>query len=190
MIVFLSKYRNHWVSPYTVLEKLIFWRKVDILNLSPRQEKFCDVITPLCNGWLKLMDTIHPRVQYVKIDRWDTWDMRSTLAPIIVPMLKQLKETKHGIPAAMIHGKNGDEEIPFEEAEKKWDEALDCMIWSFETEMMDNPDERFFKDGKYDHKGHQQWRKRQQKGFDLFGKHYLSLWDQYEDNHGAMSYDV
>ena len=31
----------------------------------------------------------------VRIDRWDTWSIDTTLAHIIVPMLKQLKESKH-----------------------------------------------------------------------------------------------
>ena len=34
----------------------------------------------------------------VHIDHWDTWSMDHTLAPIILPMLIQLKETKHGAP--------------------------------------------------------------------------------------------
>ena len=35
----------------------------------------------------------------IKIHNYDTWSMDETLAPIILPMLKQLKETKHGAPA-------------------------------------------------------------------------------------------
>ena len=34
----------------------------------------------------------------IHIDEYDTWSMDHTLAPIILPMLKQLKETKHGSP--------------------------------------------------------------------------------------------
>ena len=34
----------------------------------------------------------------IQIDPWDTWNMYNTLADIILPMLKQLKETKHGSP--------------------------------------------------------------------------------------------
>ena len=34
----------------------------------------------------------------IQIDRYDTWNMDDTLAHIILPMLKQLKETKHGSP--------------------------------------------------------------------------------------------
>jgi len=45
---------------------------------------------------MNVMDVIHPKIDYVKIDRWDTWSMDHTLAKIILPMLKQLKDTKHG----------------------------------------------------------------------------------------------
>ena len=34
----------------------------------------------------------------VRIDEYDTWSMDHTLALIILPMLKQLKATKHGSP--------------------------------------------------------------------------------------------
>jgi len=38
------------------------------------------------------------RVIDVHIDEFDTWSMDDTLSHIILPMLKQLKETKHGAP--------------------------------------------------------------------------------------------
>ena len=34
----------------------------------------------------------------IKIHKYDTWSMDDTLAPIILPMLVQLKATKHGAP--------------------------------------------------------------------------------------------
>ena len=34
----------------------------------------------------------------VRIDPWDTWNMDQTLSYIILPMLKQLRATKHGAP--------------------------------------------------------------------------------------------
>jgi len=38
------------------------------------------------------------RVETILLDPYDTWNMDHTLALIIVPMLKQLKATKHGAP--------------------------------------------------------------------------------------------
>ena len=37
----------------------------------------------------------------VKIDKYDTWSMDTTLAHIVIPMLKQLKDTKHGVPLSL-----------------------------------------------------------------------------------------
>ena len=37
----------------------------------------------------------------VRIDKQDTWSMDYTLAHVILPMLIQLKETKHGSPCPL-----------------------------------------------------------------------------------------
>ncbi|WP_440233658.1 hypothetical protein, partial [Escherichia coli] len=29
MKVYISNYRDHWISPYTILEKVFFWREID-----------------------------------------------------------------------------------------------------------------------------------------------------------------
>jgi hypothetical protein len=57
----------------------------------------------------------------VIIHDYDVWSMDSTLAHIIVPMLKKLKETQHGHPSNL--------------TEEEWDEKLDEMIWAFEQEV-------------------------------------------------------
>lgn len=81
----------------------------------------------------------------VRIDKYDTWNMESTLAYIILPMLKQLKETQHGsamMPAfqqtsagtvqyCLPFYEEGDN-AAWEQGHKQWEEILDKMIWSFE----------------------------------------------------------
>lgn len=84
----------------------------------------------------------------VRIDKYDTWSMDATLAYIILPMLHQLKETKHGCPDV------NDEDVPkklrVREAthhdgevddnwEARWDWVMDEMIWAF-TQINDNED--------------------------------------------------
>lgn len=84
----------------------------------------------------------------VHIDKWDTWNMDHTLSHIVLPMLKQLKKTKHGAP-------NVDkEDVPRhlwpEEQDvlrykevgetddnffKRWDWVMDEMIFAFETKV-------------------------------------------------------
>jgi hypothetical protein len=61
-----------------------------------KYEKWVNHLKPICVGFQKFLDFVHPRIEHIKIDRWDTWNMDSTLAPIILPMLKQLREDKHG----------------------------------------------------------------------------------------------
>ena len=202
MKVYLSKYRYHWISPYTVLEKVFFWREIDYDE--PIIDKWSDRLAPICQGIQKVLDFIHPKINYVKIDRWDTWSMDYTLSFIVVPMLKQLKETKHGAPFV------DDEDVPEElkstsappkENEwdtdenhfKRWDWALNEMIWAFEQNLDNNSEEKFFDHAEWDEKekdfgknlhkikidqpGLKAHQDRKANGFRLFGKYYQGLWD-------------
>jgi hypothetical protein len=198
----LSKYRYHWISPYTVLEKVFFWREIEYDE--PIIDKWSDRLTPICQGIQKVLDFIHPKINYVKIDRWDTWSMDYTLSHIIVPMLKQLKETKHGAPFV------DDEDVPEELKSisappkendydtdenhfKRWDWALNEMIWAFEQNLDTNSEEKFFDHAEWDEKekdfnknlhkikidqpGLKAHQDRKANGFRLFGKYYQGLWD-------------
>ena len=156
MKVYFSKPRYHWVSPYTVLEKVLFW--LDWENISydtPWVDKWSARIMPFSKAWQKFMDFIHPEVNFVKVDYWDVWSMDHTLSPIILPMLKQLKEVKHG------SGHVDDEDVPDElkstsappkENEydtddnwhKRWDYVLDEMIWAFTQLNDDNHEDKFW----------------------------------------------
>lgn len=91
----------------------------------------------------------------IHIDAWDTWSMDHTLAMIIVPMLKQLKATKHGAPNVdnedvpqhlrmpedwyeENYSKNGETDVCFFD---RWDWAMDEMIWAFEQIVKDDDSE-------------------------------------------------
>jgi len=200
--VYLSKYRYHWISPYTVLEKVFFWREIDYDE--PIIDKWSDRLAPICQGIQKVLDFIHPKINYVKIDRWDTWSMDYTLSHIIVPMLKQLKETKHGSPCV------DDEDVPEELKStsappkendwdtdenhfKRWDWALSEMIWAFEQNLSYDSEDKFFDHAEWDEKekdfgknlhkikidqvGLKAHQDRKANGFRLFGKYYQGLWD-------------
>jgi hypothetical protein len=155
MKVYINKYRYHWVSPYTICEKICFWREIDYDE--PWVKRTSDILLPVCQVWQKFLDIVHPKVNYVKIDKWDTWSMDSTLSPIILPMLKQLREDKHGAPWT------DDEDVPknlrsttklaqkAKENEwdtdgnhfRRWDWIMDEMIWAFEQLSDDNNDAQF-----------------------------------------------
>jgi len=143
MKVYLSKYRYHWISPYKILEKVFFWREIDYDE--PLIDKLSNILQPFCVGVQKILDTIHPKIDYVKIDKWDTWNMDTSLSQIILPMLKQLQATKHGAPFVededVPEGLNlRSTEAPAKENEwdtdenwhKRWDWVLGEMIWAFE----------------------------------------------------------
>ena len=104
MKVYINKYRHHWLSPYKILEKVFFWREIDYHE--PVIERWSDFLEPVCEGLRRVLDVVHPKVDYVKIDYWDTWSMDATLSKIALPMLEQLQATKQG--AAFVD----DEDVP------------------------------------------------------------------------------
>ena len=98
----------------------------------------------------------------IKIHNYDTWSMDCTLAHIILPMLKQLKETKHGYLIDL--------------TEQEWDEILDEMIWAFQKKCRNDWMEDYdYND--WDMEGMKAEQERISNGFRLFGKYYESLWD-------------
>ncbi len=159
MKVYFSKYRNHWLSPYTILEKVLFWKDWDNIEYdTPWVEKWSDRLLPFCNLLNKVLDKIHPRITYVKIDKYDTWNMDHTLSLIILPMLKQLKETKHGSP--FVDDSDVPEGIGLRSTEappkendydidgnhhKRWDWVMDEMIFAFEHKIDDSWEDQFRK---------------------------------------------
>ena len=127
----------------------------------------------------------------VRIDPQDTWNMDDTLAFIILPMLKQLKETKQGSPSV------DDEDVPEElrstnatseswygvdgNHHARWDWVLEEIIWAFEQKchhlndifITENPEDD---DYKFDVEKMEERQKRMTNGFRLFGKYYECLW--------------
>jgi hypothetical protein len=153
MIVYKNKYRYHWVSPYTICEKICFWREIDFDE--PWVKQVNKVLEPVCTAWMKFLDVVDPKIDYVKIDKWDTWSMDSTLTPIILPMLQQLKQSKHGAP--FVEDEDVPEDLrstsaPAKEHDwdtddnhfKRWDWVIDQMIWSFEELNKDDWEKQFY----------------------------------------------
>jgi hypothetical protein len=169
MRVFMNGYPNHWLSPYTIIEHIFFWkdwskcaRSIQFLNDEEKYiphpawvDKWADRLEPACNVLKRIRETIRPQIRYVKIDPYDTWSMDHTLAHIIHPMLIQLQATKHGAPFT------DDEDVPerlqstlappkanewdtdeFHFA--RWDWILDEMIWAFEKQLCDDDESQFY----------------------------------------------
>lgn len=177
MKVYISNYRNHWYSPYTWIDYAFFWtdwskcsrNRHAIINDEKYIEhpewvdKVTDFLAPISRGIQTILDKIHPPIKYVKIDRWDTWSMDHTLAHIILPMLKQLRDTKHGSPMVDIEDvpeymrttttEDWDSQKVFDfynedvsdgyDIHKRWDWVLNEMIFAFEHIVDDTWKESF-----------------------------------------------
>lgn len=138
------------------------------------------------------------RKNEVKLDKYDSWCIPWTISHIMTPVLKQLKETKHG------YGAIEKEDVPeklhstyndsFSEEAYNW--VLDELIWMFDvtsTEFEDEPEfitgcecdaesdlnEHFNKltideDKKLEYDAYHQ---RVDNAWKLFGKYARTLWD-------------
>jgi hypothetical protein len=140
----------------------------------------------------------------IKIDKWDTWNADHSIALIAVPLLIQLKETKHGSP------KVDDDDVPEhlwstaapakendwdtdDNWHLRWDYVMDEMIYALQEIANYNKGEEIFWDNsevdetqdimhqvnaiKLDEEGRDAYQKRIQKGLVLFGKYFQGLWD-------------
>jgi hypothetical protein len=169
MKVYMGPYTT-WVGPYQIAEKLLFWKDKyaiyegvsyddhpdriaiekfgDFLDKIPGLTRFCEWV----NSKKKRKISIH-------IDNHDIWSADHTLALIIAPILKKLKEQKHGSPRV------DDEDVPenlrttaaepLTEEEKntghidelweqRWEWVLDEMIWTFEQHAMEDWESQYY----------------------------------------------
>jgi len=165
MKVYIGPYKN-WIGPYQIAEKLMFWADKyedervhkfgDWLDKVPGLSRFCLWIAGL-----------RKQTTYIKIDYWDTWSMDHTLAMIVLPMLKQLRATKHGSPLVDLEDVpehlrvighedwSSQKQLQFDNQEqyekdswemthRRWEWVLDEMIFAFECKMKDNWDDEFW----------------------------------------------
>ena len=174
MHVHIGPYTN-WFGPYQLAELLCFWvKKVpDEYGYKRRPDWVHDFgkwlaedrngndswLTKLCQ-WI---ESHKKRKIKVRIDNYDTWSMDHTLAHIILPMLKQLRDTKHGSPMVDLEDvpehmrttttEDWDSQKVFDfynedvsegyDIHKRWDWVLNEMIFAFEHIIDDTWKESF-----------------------------------------------
>ena len=147
MKVYIGPYKKWW-GPYQIAELIPFisedtkWKIGDWL----------------AKTWVNdVCEWVHSKQERkikVRIDRYDTWSMDHSLALIILPMLKQIKETKQGspyvdnedVPAHMRHTlSKGPDDYETEDRwiHYKWDWVLNEMIWAFETHLNEAWEDQF-----------------------------------------------
>ncbi len=119
-------------------------------------ETWSERLMPISKAIQWVWDKVDRKVEYVKIDYWDTWSMDHTLSYIILPMLKQLQATKHG--SCLVDDEDVPDELkstsaPPKENEwdtddnvhKRWDWVLNEMIFAFEHKVDDSWEEAYRK---------------------------------------------
>ena len=194
MKVYIGPYVNY-VGPYQIAE----WLKYVGVSEDYRYTigKALDERTWL-GAICQFIDKYRQRTERVKLHKYDTWNIDSTLAPIILPLLKQYRATSQGSPPTE------DADVPEhlrstaappravdEHADKFWEARwhwiVDEMIWAFE--QLNNPehDSQFFTHPdppdddyaniKLDSDGLAAHEERINRGLTLFGKYLRGLWD-------------
>jgi hypothetical protein len=180
MRVKIGPYKN-WFGPYQLAEAICFWAKKEkdeygfprkpewVSNFGewlahgsvepePKAGERRKLIPKRRSTWIaKLLYWLNDkrkRTVKVRIDTYDTWSMDETLALITLPMLKQLRKTKHGAPYVDLEDVSeglrleiSDEQKQQGEVDEKhferWDWVLDEMIFAFESKMDDSWKEQF-----------------------------------------------
>lgn len=206
MKVVIGPYKS-WIGPYQIAEKILFWiPKYDksTFEYTKSYDKYVhgfgewlsqsDLLLKVCL-WFENRST---RKIEVKIDYWDTWSMDHTLALIVLPMLKQLRDSNNGsamvdmedVPESMrtIDHEQWDIQKCFDfyhepdlqkiqcDVHDRWRWVMNEMIWTFEQIVDDSSEDQFHKNG-FDVEGYRKHRSRVDNGLRLFGKYYQGLWD-------------
>lgn len=154
-----------WVGPYQIAEKILFWKDKHNDDTVHRFGEWLAGDKYGNDSWLTnvcvWINSKKKRKIEIHIDKWDTWSMDDTLAHIILPMLKQLKATKHGAP--YVDDKDVPKELRSTNAPRKkndydvddnhfkrWDWVMDEMIWAFEQKLVECWEQQYYS-GHSDH---------------------------------------
>jgi hypothetical protein len=156
MKVYLGKHRS-WIGPYQICDWLKYF--------GVSEDTCHNLGEKLSNTWVNKVcvwiDNKKKRKVKVVIHDYDTWNMDTTLAYIILPMLIQLKDKQHGAPFVddsdvLEHLKSTS--APPKENEwdtdefhfHRWEWVMDELIWTFTQIHADNDWENQYHTGEID----------------------------------------
>jgi hypothetical protein len=175
MKVNIGPYPN-WIGPYQIVDKIFFWHEKYPQNELAKRWDYVlhDKLSKwLASTWVSdFCEWYHNKFKQrkieVKIDYYDHWSMDSTLTPIILPLLKQLKEHKQGsgyidledVPIELRYTSTEeydaqstlefyfDPELNKQNIEcnvhTRYEWVLDEMIWAFEQLIDDNWEDQYW----------------------------------------------
>lgn len=182
---------KHLVKKYG-FGKYVIMSSKDFDNTDVFFEKLDNVLQAIYDLTINKLLEYKKRKIEVKIHDYDIYNADTTLAYVIVPVLKKLKENKHGAPFVDKDDvpenlRPTDEEL--RELKKygttdskyfeRWDYVLDSMIWSFDQIIKENNGESdlFIKNDSFDFESYQKHNEKVDYGLKMFGKYYRALWD-------------
>jgi hypothetical protein len=157
MKVFIGPYRN-WIGPYQIADAVFFWlEKWPNDELEQRwdyqlHDKFGKWLADSwVNNFCQWLYGKNSREVKIRIDKYDTWGMDHTLSLIIVPMLKQLRASKHGYPLVdpedAPHISVGDidpNDLSDSLVDARWNWIMDEMIWVHEQIVDEESDKNYY----------------------------------------------
>lgn len=151
MKVYIGPYKSFF-GPYQIASKILFWLAEDhdlVYKLGRILEKTW--IADISNRFYEKYGNQKVKV---KIDDYDVWSADYTLAHIILPILKKIKEDKYGVP--YVSNEDVPEELRIENdddffndhsdekwelQQKRWNYILDEIIFAFESYFNDWQDQ-------------------------------------------------
>ena len=156
MYVKIGPYKNWW-GPYQI---------ADLLRYIGFSKKRCKRIGEWLNNtrFLEVCEYIHARRKRkvkIHIDDYDVWGIDHTLALIVVPLLKRLKENQQGAPHVddedmpdRLKSTNAppltEEQINYGSPDNnhfhRWDWVIDEIIWCFNQILDEESELQFSKD--------------------------------------------
>jgi hypothetical protein len=161
MRVKIGPYKD-FIGPYQIAEKILFWKdkyEDDTVHkfgcwlsgdyVKEPNHLFSKLKNPsLLLRFCQWIDSKRERTIKIQLDPYDTWSAHNTLSMIIVPVLKQLKETKHGapwtddadVPEHLRSTSSPPKENEWDIDENhflRWEWVMDEMIWAFEQDNID-----------------------------------------------------
>lgn len=196
----VSRVFDHWMKYRYGVERYWGMTEAEYTRLDRAIERLEDVLQSVYNRTInQLLDRKQRKIS-IRIDHYDVWSADHTLAMVIAPTLRELKNRKHGSPFVE------DEDVPENlrsnrgVKENEWDTdslfhdrwkwVLDEMIWAFEQaagddyntdqfhSYVDDPTARFgIRQTRNDAEGREAHYLRIKNGMRLFAKYYMGLWD-------------
>ena len=155
----------HWYNTHRIEDAYLKWRhKKYAWDIDERDHDWIDkTVMKLLDGWQSVLHYTINQIQNrrerkikVHVDAWDVVNANETLAHVILPVLKKIREDKQGAP--FVDSKDVPKELRPKKLTKKqkengevddkhferWDWVLGEMIFAFECMVDDSWEDQFF----------------------------------------------